>query len=355
MVASGARKQQRKTAVAAEKVAARNVQSAAGGEEAAATGTVTRGVLVAGTAVKEESDMARIVSVAEAVTAEVEVAAEAATEGGKASGTPEGMVEAAVVRAARAPGAEAGMAVRQAAEIVVGDMEAARGEVTGAVQAMGWVAAEAAIMEVVQAMVDEGVESASRTLGVDLGELREAILCAAHAVVVEVQVALANQFGEVQQGQPAVGTVHQQQAGSGSDEFLSIWSDHIDRWLQDETVSTTEEKATTAAQLEATAETKAQTESLEATGEGEASAEMQVQTESLETKEEASSEMAAQLEAAAESSSTVGGNETAAHLGAAAESSSTGGGSSGVAAEVAEALSAGAAEMQQAAAEGDGR
>ena len=144
MVASGARKQQRKTAVAAEKVAARNVQSAAGGEEAAATGTVTRGVLVAGTAVKEESDMARRVSVAEAVTADVEVAVEAATEGGKASGTPEGMVEAAVVRAARASGAEAGnMAVRRAAEVVVlesmqvGDMEAARGEIAGAVQALG--------------------------------------------------------------------------------------------------------------------------------------------------------------------------------------------------------------------------
>ena len=170
-------------------------------------------------------------------------------------------------------------------------MGAARGEIAGSVRAMGWVATEAAIMGGVQAMVDEGVESVSRTLGVDLGELREAVLCAAHAVVVEVQVALANQFGEVQQGQPAVGTVHQQQAGSGSDEFLSIWSDHIDRWLQDETASTTEEKATTAAQLEATAETKAQTESLEATGEGEASAEMQVQTESLETKEEASAEM----------------------------------------------------------------
>ena len=185
------------------------MQSAAGGEEAAATGTVTRGVLVAGTAVKEESDMARIVSVAEAVTAEVEVAAEAATEGSKASGTPEGMVEAAVVRAARASGAEAGMAVRQAAEIVVvesmqvGDMEAARGETAGAVQAMGWVVAKATLMAVMQEMVDEEGESASKTLGVDLGELQVAILGAAHvltlSVVVGAQMALANQLGELQQ------------------------------------------------------------------------------------------------------------------------------------------------------------
>ena len=57
------------------------------------------------------------------------------------------------------------MAVRRAAEIVVvesmqvGDMEAARGEIAGAVQAMGWVAAEAAIMAVMQEMVDEGGES----------------------------------------------------------------------------------------------------------------------------------------------------------------------------------------------------
>ena len=214
MVASGARKQQRKTAVAAEKVAARNVQSAAGGEEAAATGTVTRGVLVAGTAVKEESDMTRRVSVAEAVTAEVEVAAEAATEGSKASGTPEGMVEAAVVRAARASGSEAkSLVVRRAVGIVivesmqVGDMEAARGEIAGAVQAMGWVAATAAIMEVVQTMVDEGGESASKTLGVDLDELVVAIVWAAHAVVVDVQMVLANRFRELQQGRPAVSGV----------------------------------------------------------------------------------------------------------------------------------------------------
>ena len=45
-------------------MAARSVQSAGGGEEAAATETMTRGVLVAGTEVKEESDMARRVSVA---------------------------------------------------------------------------------------------------------------------------------------------------------------------------------------------------------------------------------------------------------------------------------------------------
>ena len=47
---------------------------------------------------------------------------------------------------------------------------------------MGWVAAEAAIMGVVQATVDERVESVSRTLGVDLGELQVATLGAAHAV-----------------------------------------------------------------------------------------------------------------------------------------------------------------------------
>ena len=51
-------------------------------------------------------------------------------------------------------------------------------------QAMGWVATKAGIMdpEVMQTMVDEGGESASTTLGVDLGELQMAILGAAHAV-----------------------------------------------------------------------------------------------------------------------------------------------------------------------------
>ena len=158
--------------------------SVGGGGEAAATGTVTRGVLVARTVVKEESDMARRVSVAEAVTEEVEVVAKAATEGSKVSGT--------VVRAARASGTEAvNMAVRRAAEIVVvesmqiGDMEAARGEIAGAVQAIGWVAATATIM-MVQTMVVEGGESASATLGVDLGELQVAIVGVAHAVVVDV-------------------------------------------------------------------------------------------------------------------------------------------------------------------------
>ena len=42
-------------------------------------------------------------------------------------------------------------------------------------------------------MVDEGGESASKTLGVDLGELQVAILGAAHAVVVGAQVALATE------------------------------------------------------------------------------------------------------------------------------------------------------------------
>ena len=112
---------------------------------------------------------------------------------------------------------------------------------------------KAAIMGVVQATVDERVESASRTLGVDLGELQVAILGAAHAVVVDVQMALANQLGELQQKRPTVRKVHQQQAGSSPDEVLSIWCDHIDRLLVqhhlDETASTAEEKATTAAQL----------------------------------------------------------------------------------------------------------
>ena len=54
------------------------------------------------------------------------------------------MVEAAIVRAALESGAKAeSMVVRRAAEIVVvesmqvGDMDAARGEIAGAVQAMG--------------------------------------------------------------------------------------------------------------------------------------------------------------------------------------------------------------------------
>jgi len=92
------------------------------------------------------------------------------------------------------------LAVRRAVEIVivesmqVGDMGAARGEIAGAVRAMGWVAATTAIMEVVQTTVDEGGESASKTLGVDLDELVVAIVGAAHAVIVGVQMALADQF-----------------------------------------------------------------------------------------------------------------------------------------------------------------
>ena len=88
MVASVARRQQPvpETAAVAEKVAARGVQSAAGGEEAAATGTMARRVLVAGAAVEEILDMARRVLVAEAVTVAVEVIAGAATEGSRAQG-----------------------------------------------------------------------------------------------------------------------------------------------------------------------------------------------------------------------------------------------------------------------------
>ena len=165
-------------------------------EETAAASTAEQ---AAGTVAKEEADMARGVSVAEAATTELEVVAETATEGSRTRGTPEEMVEAAVVRAARASGSEAkSLAVRRAVGIVivesmqVGDVEAAREEIAGAVQAMGWAAAEAAIMGVVQAMVGEGVESASSTLGADLGELQVAILWAAHAVVVDVHRVLAS-------------------------------------------------------------------------------------------------------------------------------------------------------------------
>ena len=83
------------------------MQDAAGGEEAATTGTMTRGVLVAGVAVKEEVDMVRRVLVAEAVTVEVEVVAQATTEGSRGSGTPGEMMKAAIVRVAREPRAEA--------------------------------------------------------------------------------------------------------------------------------------------------------------------------------------------------------------------------------------------------------
>ena len=115
-----------------------------------------------------------------AVTTEATVAVEVAAKAAmRESGTPEEMVEVAIVRAARASGVGAvNMVVRRAAEIVVvesmqaGGMEAARGEIAGAVQAMGWGAAEARIIEVVQTMVVEGGESASAALEVDLGELQ---------------------------------------------------------------------------------------------------------------------------------------------------------------------------------------
>ena len=84
MVASIARRQQRETA-AAGKVVARSGQSAAGGGEAAATGTMTRRVLVAGTAVTGKLHMAWRVLVAEAV--EVHVVAD--DGGNDGSGSPE--------------------------------------------------------------------------------------------------------------------------------------------------------------------------------------------------------------------------------------------------------------------------
>ena len=71
---------------------------------------------------------------------------------------------------------------------------------------------------------------------------------------------------------------------------------------EDETASTVEEKAAATAQLEATTEVKAQTQSLEV--EDEASTKMQAQTGSLEAKGEG------QLEAATESSCRVGGTGT---------------------------------------------
>ena len=99
----------------------------------------------------------------------------------------------------------------------VGDKEAAQGEIAGVVLAIGWVAATTTILEVVQTMAVEGEESASATLGVGLGELQVAIVGTAHAVVVDVQMALANQFRELQHGRSAVRAVHwhQQQPESG--------------------------------------------------------------------------------------------------------------------------------------------
>jgi hypothetical protein len=77
----------------------------------------------------------------------------------------EEIVQAAIVRAASRMGTEAEDGdVWQAAEVVVveamqvGSIEAARAEVADAVNAMGWGATEAAIMEVVQTLVDEGGE-----------------------------------------------------------------------------------------------------------------------------------------------------------------------------------------------------
>ena len=75
-------------------------------------------------------------------------------------------------------------------------------------------------------------------------------------------MALANQFRELQQGRSAVTEDSAPTAASGPDEVLSIWCDHIDR-LQYETASTAEEKATTAAQLEAAAGATTQLEAFE--------------------------------------------------------------------------------------------
>jgi hypothetical protein len=162
MVTRGGRKQQRKKAAAAEKVAEETTAASTAAQAAEETAAASTAEQPAGTVVTEEADMARGVSVAEAATTELEVVAETATEGSRTRGTPEEMVEAAVVRAARASGSEAkSLAVRRAVEIVivesmqVGGVEAAREEIARAVQAMGWAVAEAAIMEVVQTMVDE--------------------------------------------------------------------------------------------------------------------------------------------------------------------------------------------------------
>ena len=127
----GGRKQQRKKAAAAEKVAEETAAASTAAQAAEEIAAASTAQQAAGTVVKEEADMARGVSVAEAATTELEVVAETTTEGSRTRGTPEEMVEAAIVRAARESGAEAeNTAVRRAAEIVVvesmqvGDMEA---------------------------------------------------------------------------------------------------------------------------------------------------------------------------------------------------------------------------------------
>jgi len=97
--------------------------------EAAAMGEMARNVLVAGVATGE----------------------------GMAERSPVGVLTVAVVKAARNMGTAAEKeAVRAAAEAVVaetmqvGDMEKAAAEIEDAVQAMGWAAAEQAIMSVAQ-------------------------------------------------------------------------------------------------------------------------------------------------------------------------------------------------------------
>ena len=116
----GGRKQQRKKAAAAEKVAEETTAASTAAQAAEETAAASTAQQAAGTVVKEEADMARGVSVAEAATTELEVVAETATEGSRTRGTPEEMVEAAVVRAARAPGPEAkSLAVRRAVGIVI--------------------------------------------------------------------------------------------------------------------------------------------------------------------------------------------------------------------------------------------
>ena len=71
----------------------------------------------------------------------------------------------------------------------VGSIEAARAEVADEVEAMGWRAAAATVMEVVQTLVDEGGESAEIALGADLGEVQMEIVRAAYVVVVCAQMA----------------------------------------------------------------------------------------------------------------------------------------------------------------------
>ena len=71
MVTRGGRKQQRKKAAAAEKVAEETTAASTAAQAAEETAAASTAEQAAGTVVKEEADMARGVSVAEAATTEL--------------------------------------------------------------------------------------------------------------------------------------------------------------------------------------------------------------------------------------------------------------------------------------------